>query len=1483
MNRNSSLSLRFQWSLVLVSGAIWLTELCAPVPAQLVPDTTFGSRSSTVHPHGNRETIQGGIRAGSNLFHSFSEFNVGSGRSVYFIDPGVTNILTRVTGTNPSKIDGNLGVEGNANLFLLNPNGILFGANASLDIRGSLVATTANAIKFSDGSEFGTTDLVTQPLLTIAVPIGLQRGSTASLAPITNQGQLIVGQDLTLAADRLELQGSLQAGRDLTLLATDTVQVRDTPTQPFLAQAGRDLTIQGDRGIDILALNHPTHIPFQSGGNLSLLSDGVISADARFLSQGSFQVRSLSGGLATVTSRFDPIITTTGDVDLALNYTGASLLIEAGGNVRIQGTVNITTPDAAAPFIGDDTILNRQAGLIVRSGQSTLRYANNTGIVPGSTTGTGIVPNPGITLQGAVTTIPNGVVRLTADQGGSINTQSIDTLQGEMVLTSAADITTNGQFLNVGTDSGNAGTIRLTASNGNIAVGDVLAYSDDDVTFGHGGAITVTAGGSVTADAISTWSTFGAGGDLSITAGQTIAVQDLLTYSYFGDNNSGDITLTSGSTAIFNNIDTSSEDGLAGDVRITAHNDLTTEGVIDMSTYGNGQGGNIIVQTDGEIRLLANSAWLSNTRGSGQGGNIVVQATGEIRLSDNSTWQNDAFDSGNAGDISITARSLFLENGAQIRSVSRSDASGDGGNITINVTDRTQLSGVGSDDRPSAIFSLADLYSTGNGGNITLNTASLTMRDGSEILANHFGEGVGTRAGDITIRATGLVSLEGFRVRTDKTDSPGTGIASNIAIGFESTRGINRQGGTIDIQAGGLELLNGSYISSSLEYGANGQGGNIRLNITNQGTPGNLLIAGSATRESGIFSRTTIYSIGDGGNIQINAGTVSLQNRATIGAEANGNGDGGRISLNATTVSVGSRSAISAETTTAGNAGEITLLSDRLTLADGGQIRTSTSGAGQAGSITLGTAIQPIDQVTLRGRNSAILANTEPKTSGNGGNIAIFANDLFLTNQAQISTETAGQGKAGSVTVQATGTVNLANGTISTGVVKDATGNGGDLTLSARSLALTNRGRIQTLTRGVGDAGNIQIQVTEGLTIADTMSGIISGSSTPTERGIGVGDGGNIYLATDTLRIFNAGIVSASTFSDGRSGNIDVIARVVELTNRGGLSATTESRGDAGDITVNARDRILISGSSSGFFANTGWIGGRQATGDGGNIVLNTGELLMQSGARINVGSRGLGRGGDIYLVANQVTLDDRATIFAETASTQGGNIEMQVRDLLLLRHNSLISASAGTAQAGGNGGNIRINAGFVVGVLRENSDITANAFTGNGGRINITTQGIFGLQFQPRLTPWSDITASSQFGINGIVTLNTPNVDPSRGLVQLPTDVTDSSNQIVQTCSAQERRNSFVMTGRGGVSPDPTEVLNQTIVWQGDRGSGGDRADGGDWAEQRVVPDAPAIIEASGWRRNADGSISLITDAASTVPAIAVQPCQPAPTGEEQ
>ena len=136
--------------------------------AQIIPDSTLGNENSTVTSTGSVDSINGGATRGANLFRSFGEFNVGEGRSVYFTNPaGIENILSRVTGGNPSQILGKLGVLGNANLFLINPNGIIFGQNASLDVRGSFVGTTASAIGFGNQGFFSATNPSTPSLLTV--------------------------------------------------------------------------------------------------------------------------------------------------------------------------------------------------------------------------------------------------------------------------------------------------------------------------------------------------------------------------------------------------------------------------------------------------------------------------------------------------------------------------------------------------------------------------------------------------------------------------------------------------------------------------------------------------------------------------------------------------------------------------------------------------------------------------------------------------------------------------------------------------------------------------------------------------------------------------------------------------------------------------------------------------------------------------------------------------------------------------------------------------------------------------------------------------------------------------------------------------------------------------------------------------------------------------------------------------------------------
>jgi large exoprotein involved in heme utilization and adhesion len=213
-------------------------------------------------------------------------------------------------------------------------------------------------------------------------------------------------------------------------------------------------------------------------------------------------------------------------------------------------------------------------------------------------------------------------------------------------------------------------------------------------------------------------------------------------------------------------------------------------------------------------------------------------------------------------------------------------------------------------------------------------------------------------------------------------------------------------------------------------------------------------------------------------------------------------------------------------------------------------------------------------------------------------------------------------------------------------------------------------------------------------------------------------------------------------------------------------------------------------------------------------------QVIIRDGAKISVNSDGTGDAGNITLQGGILTLDNKASISAQTAGSQGGNININLQDVLVLRRGSQISTTAGTAFAGGDGGNITINAPFIVALPQDNSDITANAFTGKGGNVNIRAQGVFGIEARSQPTPQSDITASSQFGISGQVIINTPNVDPTQGLVELPTGITDVSRLIDNSCVAIAPKNGseFIVTGRGGLPPSPDDFLSGDVVWSDTR-----------------------------------------------------------------
>ena len=383
-----------------------------------------------------------------------------------------------------------------------------------------------------------------------------------------------------------------------------------------------------------------------------------------------------------------------------------------------------------------------------------------------------------------------------------------------------------------------------------------------------------------------------------------------------------------------------------------------------------------------------------------------------------------------------------------------------------------------------------------------------------------------------------------------------------------------------------------------------------------------------------------------------------------------------------------------------------------------------------------------------------------------------------------------------------------------------------------------------------GEAGDINVNANESVKL---QTGTIAVEAT------GAGSAGSIIIDTPQLTLTEEAEISATTVSGvGESITLENLTTLEVFNSR--ISASTES-GEAGNVSVNASDFIIVQGT-----LDDGIPGGllAQATqgGQANNLTIITPSLTISDGSQVTVSSP-QGQAGNLEITSNNISLNN-GEITAETglSSPEGGaNITLEIAEFLFLENQSLISATANNAA---NGGNVTINAEFIIAPPSPaaGSDIAANAFEGNGGMVTITTDGLFGIAFQPSDTPFNDITASSEFGSAGIVEILQPNVDPAQSITALPINLVDASRLIVRSCPTDEEAlGRFVVTGRGGLPANPRERLSDEILLD-------------EWislSENRqsqenvnILPpeSKQQIIEARGWSVGANGKIILTAEA---------------------
>ncbi len=1367
-----------------------------PVNSQIIPDQTLGQESTTIRSIDQlKKQIEGGAIRGSNLFHSLQEFNIQKNQSVYFTNPvGIENILTRITGNNASQILGKLGVEGAANLFLINPNGIFFGPNATLDIRGSFIATTASEIQLGENGLFSATNPQNNNLL-----------SVAPSALFFNQ------------------------------IKAQTGNIINTST------AG-EIGLQVPRG-ETLGLV----------GNQVIIDGGKLTTEQGRIEIGSVGANSL-------------IKLENTEYNYSLNYSE----VENFNNIELK---NNAVADVSGEGSGEIQIQGKQIQITEKS-----RILANT-----------------------LGTQPGGNISLTASESIEVNDSLVDADVGIGVTGSGASITTNSPGLTL-TSGGQISTATFGAG----ASGELTVNAEQIVVIGASsdgqnlsGLFTDVLPGAT-----------GRGGDL------TINTQKLQLFSggqlganVFGDGMGGNLTVNAKEIEASGTISVDSPLPQQQLLLQALNGQFPSAILAIVIPQATGNSGKLTINSD--RILLENGAQIgTGTFGPGDSGELAVKAT-EIEavgtsadgLLPSSFFTSVLFGAtGEGGNINIETQSLTLENGGQVRT--GTSGIGNSGDVSV-IAKEINLRGSSGNGRfassiQASVEDLSDLVpgavGSGDGGQVLIETERLNLENGATVSASTFGEGKG---GNIEINATDVEVTNSF-ITAESNGSNDNNGAPRITTG---------DGGNLTINTQNLSLKNGGRLLASTSTGA--QGGNININAMEIEAVGS---SPETNSPSGIDSRVQFGSTGNGGNLTINTERLIQREGAVIQAGVFSSGQGGNITVNATEIELSgngntlnevqelspllqsaSGEVPSSLITTVlpgatGKGGNLTINTQSLTLRDGGIIGTGTLSAGESGDLTvrareinlIGT--NPTGQIPTTLFTTVVLGAT-----GNGGNITIDTERLRLTNGGQIRAGTSGFGQSGDLTVRAKDieiSGRSENGILASSIlvsVEDLSnlslgqgeGDGGMAFIQTERLTILDGGEVSANTFGGGTAGNLTINATDNITLSG-VSDITGNSSaiTASTESTATQAGGNLNITTPTLNLSNGAVVTARSRSNSNGGNIMLNVDNLNVASGAQILTSSFNDGNAGTISINADSAITLSGSDVNFNdrmanfgeenidtdgAETAITSRSRGNGNAGSVTINTPNLRVEDQSIITVSSSGSGVAGSLFINAPTIQLNN-GTLSAETAAGNQGNITIQASEINLQNQSAITTNATNSAT----GGDINIETKFLIG--SDNSNITANAIEGQGGNISIGAQGVF-------LDNSSQITATSALGIDGSVQVNTQ-VDPTQGVVRLSATVIDAESLVAQNlCAAtteEKQGSSFVITGKGGLPPDPTQpltVLRGTVGWESNRQ--GDKKVVMSESQQPVVvyrrPETqqlPQITQAMGWVMTQSGKVTLTSTA---------------------
>ncbi|AOW98823.1 hypothetical protein BJP34_04585 [Moorena producens PAL-8-15-08-1] len=878
---------------------------------------------------------------------------------------------------------------------------------------------------------------------------------------------------------------------------------------------------------------------------------------------------------------------------------------------------------------------------------------------------------------------------------------------------------------------------------------------------------------------------------------------------------------------------------IGGDVNIPGGDISVLDGRIELGSVG-ANGMVKLTPTDTSFVLdysgvnefqdisLSGGAFVTTT---GFGGGSIQLRGANVSLRDRSSIFVGTLGSENGGGIVVEASQLSLEGGSRI--FANVSGSGQGGDLTVNASESVQLIGTSaSGGILSSLFTRTQ--GTGKAGDVSITTKELIVKDGARVSASTFDEGNG---GNLTVDASESVQLIG-------TSADGRSVSGLVT---QANREATGNAGELKITTGELIVKDGAEVSTSTFD--EGNGGNLTVDSSES-----VQVIGTSADgrfPSGLFTEANQEATGNAGDLKITTGELIVKDGARVSASTFGEGDGGNLTVDAdskvqvirTSASGGIFSGLFTQTQGTGNAGELNITTGELIVSDGAQVSAGTFGEGNGGDLTVDadSKVQVIGTSANGGFRSRLTTQTLGK--GKAGDLIITTGELIVSDGAVVSAGTFSEGDGGNLTVDADSTVQLIgrtpNGKFPSGLFTQTqgTGNAQNLSITTGQLIVSDGASVSTSTFGEGNAGNLTVDASESVQVIGTSASGRSRSGLSTQANQkATGNAGDVSITTGQLIVSDGAVVSAGTFGEGNAGNLRVDAS--ESVQVIGTSAD-------GDFRSRLTTQTLGKGNAGKF------------------LNITTDKLIISDGAFVSARStqpRTLA--GEVKINANSIFLDNNGRITAETAGGDNSKIKLFSRDIRLLNESKILTDAKDTTT----GGNITINTDTLVGL--GDSDITANAEEGSGGRVEINAKGIFGLEFRDRPTPDNDITSTSNLGssFNGEVILNISQVDPTSGLNELPGILVDAEAILANDlCGFENDRiaggSSFTITGKGGLPPTPEDpVINahRTVRWRTRPRLPSTRQPLQAQSSVRRSQDKKVIIEAQGWVVAKDGTIIL-------------------------